>query len=1179
MPIVPKVGVGGLLAAVTLALLILPARTALSQGITTGTIAGTVEDASGAMVANATVSAANAARSSQFSATSSASGNFAFHSLPIGVYSVQISAPGFSATTIQNVQVNSGITTNLNAIKLKVGQSSTQVEVNGSSAELLQTTASQVTTIFSTRMAVNLPLNGGPDTIAEVIPGVVSVHGDAFSNQSGDGYSVNGQSGRYNNSEIDGQSNNDNSIGGPQYLLANQDAIQQIQVVTNSFGAQYGRNAGGIINYITKSGSNALHGSAFEYYQGQFLSSFANQQKSSVFGYCTPGESSSDGCAKPVLPRFVENRWGGSLGGPAWKNKVFFFGSTYFDHIRVGGAPASSLPYVTPTPAGLKQLAAAFPGNNAVAALTNYGPFSVAAGNPTPVGITQESIPLPGGGSTSVEFAGVQRNVPELFNDQEDLGRLDFQPTSRDHFFVRYMYQKQLVTPEGGGEPGQIANGDWIDIPSGTHSVGGDWTHTFTEHLVDQLRYSFQENRVFFQGGSYPSCTSVQIDQCPSQVSFGGGAHDLGFGVNGAFPQGRNVKVTQIQNNAIWTKGNNTILLGGELDYQNAPNFGLFFYSGALNYQTMSDFIGDGNNPNDYMQLNNGPAVTPFTEIDASGYLQDDWKVTPEFTAHLGLRWEFFSQAANLLHRQTVANQSNPATAFWDTSLPLSATTDPSVANNYKGFQPRIGFAYNPSFDKKLVVKGGYSINQNPVYYNLILLASSAAPVVNFGYIGCMPGISCLPSNGSLLGGDVRAANLQYLPTGGDPRSGFEQFFPTHLRTPYVQTYTLAIEHQLASGAVGSMRYVGSKTTDDFQSVNYNPFLQKVAQAFPSFVSPSSLCQDPNANGYGRPNCDYNMQSFVTNGGWANYNALELNLTTRNYRGLTMVVSYTWSKSMNNVTDGFRSTGSAGSTIAYAQNPLDPSAGERGLSGNDFPNVVGIAFNYQLPKLAGSGWLSHLTNGFDLYGIYRFNSGQVYTPFQLLTLDSYTNDRSFCDYLFNANTVGGDTCRLVLSNKKAPINTVAYLNPDVSVNGVATPGTPHYIAYDSDGMDANGNYQAGTPTDPASAHWIINNMAYAESVGNPYPGSSRSTLRGQSFSELDASIMKTTQINERFALQLSVSAYNALNQMYLGTGIANVATGPAIFTHSEYNDSGTVPSGSGFVSGNRFILLMAKVVF
>ena len=176
--------------------------------------------------------------------------------------------------------------------------------------------------------------------------------------------------------------------------------------------------------------------------------------------------------------------------------------------------------------------------------------------------------------------------------------------------------------------------------------------------------------------------------------------------------------------------------------------------------------------------LANGPAVTPFTEVDAAGYVQDDWKVTPSFTAHLGLRWEFFSQAVNLLNSETVARQSNPATAFWDPTLPLSATTDPSVSNFDKGFQPRIGFAYNPDFDKKLVVRGGYAINENPAYYNLITLASDAAPVVNFGEIGCSPATPCMPSNGSLLGSDVRALKLPALPTGGDPRAGFEQYFP-----------------------------------------------------------------------------------------------------------------------------------------------------------------------------------------------------------------------------------------------------------------------------------------------------------------------------------------------------------------------------------------------------------------
>ena len=136
-----------------------------------------------------------------------------------------------------------------------------------------------------------------------------------------------------------------------------------------------------------------------------------------------------------------------------------------------------------------------------------------------------------------------------------------------------------------------------------------------------------------------------------------------------------------------------------------------------------------------------------------------------------------------------------------------------------------------------------------------------------------------------------------------------------------MQTYTLALEHQLGAAAVGEMRYVGSKSTHDFQSVDYNPYLATVAAAFPNYVSPASLCQDPTANGFGRPNCNFNNVSFVTNGAWANYNGLLLNLTTRNYHGLTTTISYTFSKGMNNATDGFRSTGGAGSSIAYPQNP------------------------------------------------------------------------------------------------------------------------------------------------------------------------------------------------------------------------------------------------------------------
>lgn len=417
---------------------------------------------------------------------------------------------------------------------------------------------------------------------------------------------------------------------------------------------------------------------------------------------------------------------------------------------------------------------------------------------------------------------------------------------------------------------------------------------------------------------------------------------------------------------------------------------------------------------------------------------------------------------------------------------------------------------------------------------------------------------------------------------GIDPRSRFEQYFPTNFRPPYVQTYTLAIEHQIGKAAVGEVRYVGSKTTHDFQSNNNNPFLANVAAAFPNIVSPSSLCQTPTANGFGRPNCDYSNQSFITNGGFANYNGLLLNLTTRSYHGLTTTVSYTFSKNLGNTTDGFRSTGGAGSSVAYPQDPLNPGAGEYGRSGNDFPNVVGIAFDYQLPKfVTGNSWLSRLTNGYALNSVYRFDSGQVYTPFQSITLDGNTGDTSFCDGNFAAQTVGIDFCRLAVSNSKAPINTVAYLNPFTGPNtGTPSPGTPQYVVYGSDGVQ-NGVYNPGTPIDPASAHWIINNQAYAMAVGNPYPGAARSLLRGPAYSDLDATITKTTRITERVNLQLSFAAYNALNQTYLPAGISTANVSSSTFT--QVNASPTpppvVPNGIGSNSGNRFAIIGGKIVF
>lgn len=1151
---------------------------AFAQGIVTGNIIGVVVDSQGAVIQKAEITATNLETGITLKTVSQSDGSFAFHVVPIGSYRVTITDQGFSSVTVNDVSVGSGLTADLKQVAMHAGAATQTVQVNGSQASLLNPTQSQVATTFSTKQVETLPLNNGFDTIAEVLPGVVSTHGDSYSNSNGDNFSVNGQSGRANNFELDGQSNNDNSVAGPQVFFGNQDAIAQIQIITNSFSAQYGRNAGAVVNYITKSGTNQIHGSAFEIYQGQALSSMTNGDKSPLFGYCLPGQNpTTANCTAPVLPRYVENRYGATLGGPILKNKLFAFGSTYWDRVRNGVSPSQSNPSLTPTPAGIAQLEADLPNNPGVIALKDAGPYAITAGNPQPIpGTTQVESLTVQGKSYNIPFSYMQRSIPSLSNDEENLGRLDWQPDAKDHMFLRYFYQNQLSTGDG-----TIYSGQFYDVLDTAHSIGADWTHVFSAHWVDQLRYSFQQTKLYFEGGAFPQCTADNLASCSPNVTFTGNNNDLGFGVFSNIPQGRTVKVTQVQNNATVTYGNQTILFGGEFDYQNSPNTFFPNYNGVLQYSTFQDLLQD----NGQLNLADGDPTIPFTEPDTALYFQDDWQVSPSFTANLGLRWEYFGQAVNKLHDESIARESNPNTAFWDTSLPLADRTVPKVNQNYRGFEPRIGFAWNPEFDKKLVVSAAYAINANPIFYNIFLNLVTTTPISNSGTITCSG--NCLPASGSFTGAALRAQDLAQLPRGGNPAFRDQSYVPTNFRTPYVQTYTLGVRHQIGNSAVFSIRYTGVKTTDSFQAVDGNPYLEPVAQAFPNYNVGASLCTNAEDAGYGRPNCNKSNLALVTNGAWADYNGLGLNLTTRSYHGVTSTVSYTYSDEISNATDIYGSSSGAGVSMAYAQNPENTDIGERGKDGNSYPNVLGLSLNYTLPDFIHHGGLfSRITNGFSLSSMYRYNSGQVYNATQPLSLDSINGDTSYCDSKFNSSSVGphSDTCRLVLSNPKAPLNSVAYLNAytgPLNSQGSPTLGSPVWVRYGTDGLNsADTAYNPGSPIDPSSAHWIVDNQAYANQVGNPYPGSGRNILRGGSYSDLDMSIYKAIPITHGINMQLQFDGYNVLNQMYHGVPSNSLqaysATGFNDFLSTAENQNATAVGGS---SGQRFFLYGGKITF
>jgi Carboxypeptidase regulatory-like domain/TonB dependent receptor/TonB-dependent Receptor Plug Domain len=1145
--------------------------TAAAQGIITGSISGTVVDPSGAVIAGAQVTIIDEAKGNSTTTKSQTDGNFSFRAVAIGNYKVTIAANGFQQTVIAGLAVTSGNDTSLGKQAMKLGSAET-VTVEGTSTVELDTTQSQVSTSFTSEDIQRLPLAGGFDEVALLIPGMAQTHAQNFANTNGAGISSDGERGRSNNFELDGQSNNDNSVTGPQVFFGNPDAVAEIQVIQSNFSAQYGRNMGSVVNYVTKSGSNSIHGSAFEFYNGSWLNSFPTQDKNPLFGFCAPGQSSAaTGCSVPVMPRAVDNRWGATLGGPILKDKLWGFGSTYFEHTNFGGSPVNSGSQVTPTPAGLTLLASLFPGNGAVAALTKYGPFGTTFGNPqqTPGSATTAPVTAPGGATVNIPESGVTRSAPQSGNyvDQEDLGRLDAQATSKDRFYLRYFYQ----TSDGLNY--EDTSDDFYSVPNKVYSVGADWTHIFSNAWLDQLRYSFQEAKLAFEGGSFPTCTITSLTTCPGNAGFQD--NTLGFGQATNLPQGRTVKVTQVQDNASWTRGNQTFLFGGEYDRQNSPNVFLPDYNGAGTFGSLNSFIQqDGN-----FLLATGNPVIPFTENDWAVYFQDDWKVSSNLTLNLGLRWEFFGQAVNILHDETVARESNPATAIWDTALPLSQRTVNKSNNNYKNFEPRIGFAYNPDFAKKLVIRGGYAIGFDPAFYNIFLNIASLGPVVTSGSFAC--GGTCLGA-GDFTGAGLRATNLASLPLGGNPADGSEEVVPTNFHNPYAQTFYLGVEYQLTPRLLGSARYVGNHTTGNFQNIDANPFLLSTQQAFPSAV-PLTLCTTANAPGNGAPNCNQGVLNSVNNTAFSVYNALQTSLTYRDFHGFSGSFNYTFSRAIDNVDEIYGATdGAYNGTVTNAQNPLDPNIAERGVSANSFPNVVSASLVYKVPSLTmGPSLLRRLGNGFNVNSILQYNSGQPYTAEQPNLLNEPGIDPDYCDETYNLSFANASSCRLVLSNKQAPLGSVAIINSAPAGSGIGT-GPYELSSYLS--------YLGGSPTPPtplplSSAHWIVNNTDIANQLNNPYPGVGRNTLRGPSFMQLDASVYKDTKITERINLQLQINAYNVLNHPYLGLPNTNAfATNPSAainpFLSTAYNSiAASNLAANGTTTGVRAFTLGAKVQF
>ena len=555
-------------------LLVFAVNFAFGQGITTGSISGTAEDQQHAVISGATVTATQAGTNQKYTTHTGSTGYFSIQSLPTGTYSVSIEAARFSKLTINNVTVSIGVDNSLGARILSIGTQ--EVVTVEETTPLVETNSAQITTTMNARKVSQLPLGTNFDSLALLVPGASDPGDNSFSNGTNlQNVSMNGQRGRSNNFQLDGQNNNDNSVAGPKYSIENPDLIGEFQVVSNNFSAEYGRNMGSVINYVTKSGSNAWHGSAYEAYSGNFTDSLANQEKSPLLGFCLQGQDpATTGCNKPVLPKYVQNRFGATFGGPIKHDKAWFFMSFAGDRQRQALSDTTgSSGTVTPTPAGLAILENTYcglavtsytpnpcPSHPGLGALLVNGPYANPVGSPQSGSSTNQTV-SDGTTSVSVPFATVSRQVPEPANLWETSGRADWQVTSKDRIFGRYVFQDSTFLAGAG----RFAAGAWVDTPFRSQDAGVDWVRNWTSNFVNQTRFNYSRLFAGFEGAAgtpFASCTVTTISACPVGISFQNGT--TAFGYQNNLPQDRLVNDSELKDNATGVHGKHTVKFGGE---------------------------------------------------------------------------------------------------------------------------------------------------------------------------------------------------------------------------------------------------------------------------------------------------------------------------------------------------------------------------------------------------------------------------------------------------------------------------------------------------------------------------------------------------------------------------------------------------------------------------------------
>ena len=1110
------------------ALLSVCAPILVAQSAGTGALTGTVTDASRAAIPSVSVTLTNVDTNQARTAVTAADGNYKFSLIPPGTYSVRFSATGFKTADVPSVKINVTETPVLDQT-LEVGSQTEQVTVQAQT-EGLDTSSSTLGTVVGERTVTALPLSTRNYTqILGLSAGASGGVGNATAFGKGTlDLSVNGNDPGKNNFQMDGVAiGNMTNRATSQDLygiltglaIPNPDAIQEFKVQTSTYDASYGRNPGANVNVVTKSGSNSFHGSAFEFFRNAQLNAndfFYNRDT------CATVQGS---CPKQVLS---QNQFGGTIGGPVKKDKLFFFGSYQGTRQRNGiAAEGLTSAYLPPIPAGDRSA----PGFAAALARLNCGystllpsflspQLACDGSNISPVALkilqaknADGSYYFPGSGTNT--YGQRSWSIPATHQEDQVVVNADYLINSKNTLASRYFYSRD---PQTSPLAGQLPGTPKFLYYSNTYSVL-KLTSTVTNSLVNEARasYSYTE-AVNIDQMPQGAQTSAQIGQTPISP-YSTHPPQLIFIIGGytAFgnldPLNSPTHLYQYADQVSWSHGRHTLRTGFEFEKWAYNLVWPGIQNGILLIGSFNDLLvgQPGNILGAILSTRSGPngPIHGYRMTDLDSFVQDDWKVSSRLTLNLGVRWEYdgtlSDKYANLTNVWLSQLQKVPVPPTGPTSS-ATAFTGYVVPSNYaahygappngvlvnssnnglrehpplSNFAPRIGVAWQPGNSGKLVIRAGAGVFYDRV--STISMSSAYgnnppyAANVTYGFPNGQSLANPFPNTSLSL--QPRWANLAT----GQTSSLNVPFVSELQHTPLVRQYNLNVQYQFLPSWTLEAGYVGSSgiNLEDF-SHNYN-----TAQ----LATPSNPINGQTTSTLENINLRVPYLGFAPTGllgtGYdliSNYNSLQVTLRKQFSHGFTMQAAYTWSKSLTNSTEN----------SANYNNASDLSQ-QYGPSYFNRPQRFIVNYNYELPFGEHPGALGKLTSGWSLSGVTTIQNGQA------LTIEDS-----------NAGTIFGTSTGYTDQGIAR-----AQMCPGMTYGNIATPG----------GIEQRLGGGSGGPG-------YLNAAAFCPAPkigdGTGFGNSGMGIILGPGQFNFDFSVAKNTRLFEKQSLQFRAEFFNILN--------------------------------------------------